>query len=113
MPAPGTLRVIDAAEDFAVDVNHCFSGRARGRSKHHAEQVRRAAASVCANLIEGFARGPGPDRIRLYRIARAECEEALGWLRLSHRISPLPSRDFFRLSNRGIVISRMISRLKH
>jgi len=111
MPKPGTLRVIDAAEDFAVDVNECFN--ASGCSKRHAEQVRRAAASVCANLIEGYGRGPGPDRIRLYRIARAECEEALGWLRLSRRASELPSRDFLRLSNRGVAISKMIVRLKH
>jgi four helix bundle protein len=111
MPARGTLRVIDAAEDFAVDVSQCFSGRRR--SKLHADQVRRAAASVCANLIEGFGRGPGPDRIRLYRIARASCEEALGWIRLSYRISELPSRDFFRLTNRGVVISRMINHLKN
>jgi len=111
MPAPGTLRVIDAAEDFAVDLKQCFTGR--GRSKRHADQVCRAAASVCANLIEGYGRGPGPDRIRLYRIARASCEEALGWIRLSYRASELPPRDFFRLSNRGIAISKMIVHLKH
>ena len=84
MPPRRTLRVIDAAEDFAVDVHRCFSGP--GRSKFYADQARRAAGSVYSNLIEGFGRGPGADRMRVYRTARSECEEALGWIRLSYRI---------------------------
>lgn len=111
MPPREALRVIDAAEDFAVDVNLCFG--ALRKPWLHRDQVRRAAGSVCANLIEGFGRGPGADRMRLYRIARASCEEVLSWLRQAHRASLLGSRDFFRLSNRGVVIIRMIQRLTH
>jgi four helix bundle protein len=111
MPPRRTLRVIDAAEDFAVDVHRSFSGP--GRSKFFADQARRAAASVYSNLVEGFGRGPGADRMRVYRTARSECEEALGWIRLSYRIDQLASHDFHRLTNRGVAIIWMIRGLRY
>jgi four helix bundle protein len=111
MPPRRRLRVLDAAEDFAVDVYRCFSGP--GRSKTYADQVIRAAGSVYANLVEGFARGPGRDRMRLYRYGRSECEEALGWIRTSHRIDELAARQFHRLTNRGVAIVRMIRGLRY
>jgi four helix bundle protein len=111
MPKPRRLRVLDAAEDFVVDVHRCFSGT--GRSKTYADQVIRAAGSVYANLVEGFARGPGRDRMRLYRYSRSSCEEALGWIRTSRRIDELAARDFHRLTNRGVAIIRMSRRLRY
>ncbi len=111
MPPRGTLRVIDAAEDFAVDVNQCFSRRSRRRT--YGQQIRRSAGSVSSNLIEGYDRGPGPDRRYRYNTARCECEETLGWLRKSRRIGELNRSDFFRLSNRGVTIIRMIDGLDY
>ena len=66
-----------------------------------------------SNLIEGFGRGPGRDRMRIYRTARSECEEALGWIRLSYRIEQLPPRNFRRLTNHGVAIVRMIRGLRY
>ncbi len=109
MPTPPPLRVIDAAEQFAVDVNRML--RRSPKPLTYAEQVRRPAGSIGANLAEGYGRGPGADRLNRYRIARGECEEALGWLRDSYKMSEIRAKDFFPLSNRGIVISRMITGL--
>jgi len=109
MPPRGTLRAIDAAEDFGTDVSKWL--RANGKYCAHADQLRRAAGAVSANLIEGYGFGPGANRMRLYRIGKAECEEALGWLRASQRLSEIAPKDFHRLSNRGIVIVRMINAL--
>ena len=77
MPTPPPLRVIDAAEQFAVDVNRLLKNSPT--SVTYSEQLKRAAGSIGANLAEGWGRGPGADRLNRYRIARGECEEALGW----------------------------------
>jgi four helix bundle protein len=111
MPPNGTLRVIDGAEDFTVDVNRCFGPLAR--PKTYSDQVRRAVGSVSANLIEGYSRGPGADRLNRYKIARASCEETLGWIRKSYRMGELGTPDYFRLTNRGVTIVRMINGLKY
>ncbi len=109
MPPRGTLRVIDAAEDFAADLSQWLA--LRSRSVFDADQMRRAAGSVSANLIEGYGRGQGADRMRLYRFAKSSCEETLGWLRKSRRRGEIEPKDFHSLSNRGIVIVRMINAL--
>ena len=109
MPPPGSLRVIDAAEDFAVTVNRLL--KSRFRPVTYADQLRRSAGSVGANLVEGYGRGPGADRLNRYRTAKAECEETLSWLRGAYRLGEIPAKDFYALSNRGIVIARMISAL--
>jgi len=109
MPPRGTLRVIDAAEDFAADVSKWL--RVSARYCAHADQLRRAADSVSANLIEGYGLGPGANRIRSYRIGKGECEEALGWLRKSQQMGEITPKDFHRLTNRGVVIVRMINAL--
>jgi four helix bundle protein len=103
--------VIDAAEDFAVDVARSYGPRARFRT--YSGQACRAAGSVHGNLIEGYGRGPGPDRMRLYRYARASCEETLGWLRDARSLGELGNRGFYRLTNRGVAIIRMINSLRY
>jgi four helix bundle protein len=109
MPPRGTLRVIDAAEDFAVDVTKWL--RVSGRRCLHAEQLRRSADAVSSNLIEGYGFGPGPNRNRVFRIGKSECEEALGWLRKSQQLDEIAPKDFHRLTNRGVIIVRMINAL--
>ena len=109
MSTPPPLRVIDAAEQFAVDVNRVLKRQPKART--YADQLKRAAGAVGANLSEGFGRGPGADRMNRYRMARGECEEALTWLRDAHKMGEISARDFYPLSNRGIVISKMITRL--
>ena len=109
MSVPPPLRVIDAAELFAVDVNRVLKSQAKPVT--YSEQVKRAVGSIAANLVEGLNRGPGADRINRYRIAKSECEEVLSWLRDLYKLGEIAAKDFFRLSNRGIVISRMITAL--
>ncbi len=107
MPPRDTLRVIDAAEEFVAQVNRS----APARNWVYAGQLRRSAGSVYANLVEGYGRGPGADRNRLYVVARAECEEALGWIRQARNANKLAGREFFNLLNRGVVIVRTINGL--
>jgi four helix bundle protein len=108
MPPRGTLRVIDAAEEFVSIVNNEL---AAAKNWPYTDQLRRAAGSVFANLVEGYGRGQGADRVWLYRIAKASCEEVLGWLRQARDAGVLDDRAYFRLYNRGIVIVRMINQL--
>ena len=109
MPPRGTLRVIDAAEEFVSIVGSEFAKLTK--TWPYTDQLRRAAGSVFANLVEGHGRGPGADRVRLYRIAKGSCEESLAWLRQARDAGVLEERAYFRLYNRGIVIVRMINQL--
>ena len=47
-------------------------------------QLRRSAASIPANFVEGFRKRTTPDKLRFYNIAHASADEALYHLILSH-----------------------------
>ena len=47
------------------------------------QQIRRAASSVPANIVEGFARRKPYDKARLYNIAESSADELGYWIRLA------------------------------
>ena len=47
-------------------------------------QLRRAAASVPSNFVEGFRKRTKPDKLRYYNIAQASADECLYQLILAH-----------------------------
>ena len=48
-----------------------------------ADQLLRAAGSVGANVAEGYSRGSGRDRVRLFEYALGSAREALHWYRIA------------------------------
>jgi four helix bundle protein len=50
-------------------------------------QLRRAAASVPSNFVEGFRKRTKPDKLRFYNIAQGSADECLYQLILSHDLS--------------------------
>lgn len=47
-------------------------------------QLRRAAASIPANFVEGFRKRTAPDKLRFYNIAQGSADECLYHLILAH-----------------------------
>jgi four helix bundle protein len=47
-------------------------------------QIRRAAASIPSNIVEGFRRRTKPDKLRFYNTAQASADECLYELILAH-----------------------------
>lgn len=57
-------------------------------------QIRRSAASVCANIAEGFGRRTTRELLRSLQIARGELEETRYFLILSHDLGHLERTQF-------------------
>ena len=47
-------------------------------------QLRRAAASIPSNFVEGFRKRTAPDKLRFYNIAQGSADECLYQLILAH-----------------------------
>ena len=60
-------------------------------------QLRRAAYSVAANIVEGYAFPPGPARLRFLRIALGSIAEVGYGLHLARRIEYLKDSDYAKL----------------
>ena len=102
------LKLLDAAEQMADMVNELIDRLPRGQVSH-ARQLRDAAQSVPSNIREAYGRGGGRDREHRLRIARGEAEEALGHMGVNFRSKRIPRRDYWRIRNRLVVISKMLT----
>lgn len=72
-------------------------------------QLRRAAASVTANLAEGCGRLAGPDRARLFQIAMGSASEVEYHLLLARDLGFLDQRTYGRLNMQVVEVKRMLA----
>jgi four helix bundle protein len=56
-------------------------------------QLRRAAASIPANFVEGFRKRTTPDKVRFYNIAQGSADECLYQLILAHDLNYTDTTD--------------------
>ncbi|MCI5571596.1 MAG: four helix bundle protein [Prevotella sp.] len=74
-------------------------------------QMRRAATSVSMNIAEGFGRGSDKDTIRFLYISLGSLSELDTQIILSQRFGFINADDADRLSQRVMLISKMINSL--
>ena len=78
------VRVWQKAHAFALAVYRCTDAFPKHELFALTPQLRRAAASVPANLVEGFRKRTTPDKLRFYNIAQGSADECLYQLILAH-----------------------------
>ena len=77
------LKVWQDAHDFVLAI-YKFTRNFPDEERYGlTSQVRRAAVSIAANIVEGFKRKGRPDKLRMYNIAQASLEECRYFLILS------------------------------
>jgi four helix bundle protein len=74
-------------------------------------QVRRSAASTCANIAEGFGRRTTKELLRSLQIARGELEETRYFLILGRDLGFVAAEDFQRASAQCDVVGKLMSAL--
>jgi four helix bundle protein len=72
------------AHAFALAIYRCTEVFPKHEIFALTSQLRRAAASIPSNFVEGFRRRTAPDKIRFYNIAQGSADECLYQLILAH-----------------------------
>ena len=78
------LQVWQKAHAFALAVYRSTEAFPKTETYGLTSQVRRAAASVPANIVEGYRRRTPAEKLRFYNIAQASADETLYHLILAH-----------------------------
>jgi four helix bundle protein len=80
-----------------------------------ARQLRRAARSVPANIVEGWAKRSSPAEFKRYlQVAIGSCDESKLWLEMSRDEGFLSAQDYSKLENEFNVVGAMLKSLwKH
>jgi four helix bundle protein len=81
------------ADDFAVAVYQATKIFPKEELYGITSQVRRAASSAAANIVEGSARESLKDYLHFLQIARASLSEAQYFLHLAARLGYLPEAE--------------------
>ncbi len=72
-------------------------------------QLRRAAASIPANIAEGCVRGSGPDFRRFLLVALESASEVEYHILLSHELGYLDKNQYESLSGNATELKRMLT----
>src|SRR5688572_13091725 len=72
------------AHGFALAIYRCTDSFPKHELFALTSQLRRAAASVPSNIVEGFRKRTKPDKLRFYNIAQGSADECLYQLILAH-----------------------------
>lgn len=72
------------AHAFALAVYRCTESFPKHEVFGLTSQLRRAAISMASNIVEGFRKRTGADKLRFYNIAQASADECVYQLILAH-----------------------------
>jgi four helix bundle protein len=72
------------AHAFVLAIYRCTEAFPKQEMFALTSQLRRAAASIPANFVEGFRKRTHPDKLRFYNIAQGSGDECLYHLILAH-----------------------------
>ncbi|OGF98767.1 hypothetical protein A2153_01480 [Candidatus Gottesmanbacteria bacterium RBG_16_38_7b] len=77
-------------------------------------QMRRAALSITSNIAEGFSRKSSKEKSQFYSIALGSVCELQNQLLVSRDVGYLPRDDFNTISEKTILVSKLVrGLLKH
>jgi four helix bundle protein len=105
------LRVWQLSMDLAVEAYRVTSGFPTEERYGLTSQIRRAAASVPANIAEGYGRDIRGSYVQHLRIAQGSLKELETHLILAHRVERLAERPLNDLSAQCDDIGRMLRSL--
>jgi four helix bundle protein len=78
------VHVWQKAHAFTLAIYRCTDGFPKHELFALTSQLRRAAASVPSNFVEGFRKRTKPDKLRFYNISQGSADECLYQLILAH-----------------------------
>jgi four helix bundle protein len=102
------------ADDLYVDIHHLVKTAFPADERFAlSAQLRRAAYSVPANIVEGFARNQGKERLHFLRIAWGSLAEVGYGLHVARRLSYLDEKHYVTFDSKiGAVPAPLLGLIK-
>ncbi|HSY91615.1 MAG TPA: four helix bundle protein [Candidatus Binatus sp.] len=105
------LKVWEKAHALTLDVYQVSRSFPREEMYGLTSQMRRASASIGANIAEGVCRRGDVDFARFLQIAAGSASEVQYHLLLARDLELLKSQDYQRLSDEAVEVKRMLASL--
>jgi four helix bundle protein len=109
---PERLEVFHLADALVIDVYLVTADLPESERYGLQAQVRRAAVSIAANIVEGSQRSGVRDRLRFLEVAAASAAETGCLVSISRRLSMLGEAPCLDLERRAAHVTRSLERLR-
>ncbi len=106
------LTVWQESQSFAVDVYTASRSFPKEELFGITSQLRRAAASISANIAEGFGRSSSKDKLHFYTIAYGSLLETKNFLYLSQRLGYIEQSELEKLIEHSVSCQKLINAFK-
>ena len=104
------LQVWEKSHELTVSI-YQNSAKWRKESYALADQIRRSAQSVPANIVEGQSRNTTKEYLNFLYIARGSLEETRYFLLLGHDLQFFTKKDFDELEGLSEAVSKLLNGL--
>jgi four helix bundle protein len=106
------LEVWQRAVDFAVVVYRSTASFPADERFGLTSQLRRAAASISANIAEGNSKSSGKDAVRFFEISFGSLMEVMSHLQVAKRLGFISEEGLGELRVQAEALARMLSGLR-
>jgi four helix bundle protein len=103
------LKVWQEAVALAGDVARAIHACSRRETRQLTDRILHVALDVAARIAEGYERTAQPERMQLYRQARAALAVLETLLAAARHAGLLPSPALAQLSSRAAVVGRLLA----
>ena len=97
------------AEELAIDIEKLCKSLEKTGNSNAIFQICKSSSSVFANISEAQYPQSLPDMLSKFKIARKECVETEGWLKLLHSSDAIDEETFKKYRNLCGRIQRMLT----
>lgn len=97
------------SEQLAVEIEALCKSLERKDNSNTIFQIRKSSSSVFANITEAQHPQSLPDMLSKFKIARKECVETEGWLKLLYSNNSIDEETFKKYRNLCGRIQRMLT----
>jgi four helix bundle protein len=105
------LLVWQKGKALAVSIYRLTQGTALKRDFSLADQMRRAAVSVCSNIAEGDERDTDKDSVRFFYMAKGSLAELASQLEIAFEIGYLKEEEHSQVQDSCSEIAKMLGAL--
>ena len=108
MPGLQSLKAWTEGKHFARLAYRATMQRPLAQHFSLADQIRRAAASIPANIAEGYALGTRPQFVRFLRISLGSARELMWHIELAGDMDLIAATDAKTLHDAGDIVIRLL-----
>lgn len=104
-----SLNVYQKADELVLEIYKITTKFPKSELFGLISQIRRAAISIVANILEGWARKTNKDKIRFYYIARGSLTEVEYYIDLALKLNYLNKNEHDKLDLLRIDVGRLLN----